>query len=454
MTMFLVIAAVLMVAVIAALSYRLVRVPAAQSAGSITGAGDADDDAVDALNVLRDQKRELDAEVAAGRMTPEERETRVVELTRRVHDEGLTSAVAAVAPAAASAVTPRRRTWLAVAIAVLVPVIAIPTYLLIGNPMALDPAMRASAAPGGHGEMTEEQIRGLLAQLKAKLDANPNDAKGWMMLGRGLRLVNDFGGSAAAFEKANMLQPNDAALLSDWADSLGMTQDRSLEGRPRELIQQALKADPNHPKALALAASAEFATGKLPAAKAYWERLLAIVPPDSEAANEVKEILGQLDRRIAAGAASPSTAASASGSQESKAAAASPSTSPATGGATKAGPPSVAAITGTVKIAPGVASNIAPGDTLFIFARAVDGPRMPLAIIRGKAGDLPKSYRLDDSMAMAGGPSLSSIAQVKVEARISRSGEAMARPGDLRGESVVVTPGMKDVDVTIDTVVR
>src|SRR5205807_5519435 len=111
----------------------------------------------------------------------------------------------------------------------------------------------------GHGEMNEEQIRTILGQLKEKLEKNPNDAKGWTMLGRGLRMVNDFAGSAAAFEKASALGPDDAALLADWADSLGMTQNRNLEGKPRELIQRALKSDPNYPKALALAASVEYA---------------------------------------------------------------------------------------------------------------------------------------------------------------------------------------------------
>ena len=299
------------------------------------------------------------------------------------------------------------------------PAVAIPIYLVIGNPLALDPAMRTAAAPGGgHGDMSEEQVRTLLAQLRERLDSNPDDAKGWTMLGRGLRVVNDFAGSAQAFAKASALVPNDASLLADWADSLGMTQDRSLEGKPRELIMRALQVDPRFPKALALAASVEYAAGKFGEAKRYWTRLLAVLPPDAPSATEVREILAQLDRK--------------------------------TGAATAA----VAAINGTVKIAPSLASKIAPGDVLFIFARAVDGPRMPLAIIRTTAGELPKTFRLDDTMGMAGGPSLSSIAQVKIEARVSKNGDAIPKPGDLRGESAVVSPGMSNVDVMIDRVVQ
>ena len=419
---FLIGAGALVACVVVLLSYRLWRVPGSAPI----------DEGVDALNVLRDQKRELDAEVAAGRISIEERETRIVELTRRVHEEGLAmssateapharsgSSITAISTTGANRRTPRRRAWLAAAIALIVPAVAIPIYLVIGNPMALDPAMRTAAAPGGgHGDMSEEQVRTLLAQLRERLDSNPDDAKGWTMLGRGLRVVNDFAGSAQAFAKASALVPNDASLLADWADSLGMTQDRSLEGKPRELIMRALQVDPRFPKALALAASVEYAAGKFGEAKRYWTRLLAVLPPDAPSATEVREILAQLDRK--------------------------------TGAATAA----VAAINGTVKIAPSLASKIAPGDVLFIFARAVDGPRMPLAIIRTTAGELPKTFRLDDTMGMAGGPSLSSIAQVKIEARVSKKGDAIPKPGDLRGESAVVSPGMSNVDVMIDRVVQ
>ena len=299
--------------------------------------------------------------------------------------------------------------------------------------------------------MSEEQVTTLLKQLRERLESNPDDARGWTMLGRGLRVVNDFAGSAQAFAKASALQPNDASLLADWADSLGMTQDRNLEGKPRELIMRALQVDPQFPKALALAASVEYAAGKFGEAKGYWTRLLAVLPPDAPSATEVREILAQLDRKrggsVTAGTAPDATPPAKAGTTSTSA----PGPAP---GSAFAGSPAVAAITGTVKIAPSLASKIAPGDVLFIFARAVDGPRMPLAIIRGTAGELPKTFRLDDTMGMSGGPSLSSIAQVKIEARVAKSGDAIPKPGDMRGESAVVSPGMSNVDVVIDKVVQ
>ena len=441
MVSFLIVAGVMMVAVIGTLSYRLWRAPRTIVA----------DESVDAIGVLRDQRRELDSEVAADRMTPDERDARVDELTRRVHEEGL------LAPTAAPIANPRRRAWLAASVALMVPLIAIPIYLVIGNPTALDPANRVASAGTGGADMSAEQIRVILDQLKAKLEKTPDDLKGWTMLGRGLRLINDFAGSAAAFEKANALSPGDASLLAAEAESLAMAQGKNLDGRPRELIQRALATDPKSPKALALAASAEFAQGKFVEARGYWQRLLASVPPESESANEVREILSQLDARISAGGGASSGGSSmaalppSSGAPKSATSASSSAVSPAPGPTVQKSA-SVAAITGTVKLSPSLAGKVGSSDVLFIFARAVAGPRMPLAIIRSTAADLPRSFKLDDSLAMAGGPALSSVAQVRIEARVSKTGDASPRSGDMRGESIIVTPGMSNVDVVIDKV--
>lgn len=112
------------------------------------------------------------------------------------------------------------------------------------------------------------------------------------------------------------------------------------------------------------------------------------------------------------------------------------------------------AITGQVTIDPKLRDRVGAGDTLFVFARAVDGPRMPLAVARTGADAFPHAFRLDDSMAMAPGATLSAAGDVIVEARISRSGNATPSPGDLQGKSGVVRPGSHDVSVAIDSVVR
>jgi cytochrome c-type biogenesis protein CcmH len=425
--MFWILVILLVLIAIALLSFRLWR----------KAAPPALDEAVDALNVLRDQRNELDDEVAAGRMGTAEREARIAELTRRVHDEGLTAPAAPATPAAAA--HPTRNLWLAVAMTILIPAIALPVYLIVGTPAALDPAARAaSAVTSPHGDFTPEQLRGMLDKLKARLEAKPDDVTGWVMLGRILQLVDDFAGSAAAFEKATALRPGDAQLLADYADSLGMSRNRDLSGKPWELIQQALKIDPRSPKALALAASAEFNQGRFPSAKGYWERLLAVIPPDSEDAAEVRTMIAKMDGKPPAAAPQDASAAAA------------PAAPPAAIAAGAAPTVPGKAVTGTVRLAPELAAKVKPDDVLYIFARAPEGTKAPLAILRLKASELPKQFRLDDSLGMVGGPVLSSLPQVKIEARISKSGEALPKPGDLRGESAVVAPGAGNVEVVID----
>ena len=110
------------------------------------------------------------------------------------------------------------------------------------------------------------------------------------------------------------------------------------------------------------------------------------------------------------------------------------------------------AVEGNIKLDPKLAKQAKPEDTLFIFARAAQGPRMPLAVMRTKVSELPMKYRLDESMAMQPGMNLSHFDKVVVVARISSSGDAMAKKGDLQGTSKTVTVGKDQADITIDTV--
>ncbi len=416
------------------LSYYLWRKPSPLPAGQ----------AVDAINVLRDQRAELDAEVAAGRMTDAERETRISELARRVHDEGLTAGDEAAVAMPAGA--PARRPWMAVGVALLVPAIAIPVYLHVGNPAALDPAARiANAAP--HGEFSPEQMKVLLDKVRAKLKDNPNDVNGWVMLARGSQVANDFAAAADAFARANALKPDDAELLADYADSLAMAQNRTLAGKPWALIQQALRINPKLPKALALAASAEMEQRRFASAKGYWQQLLALVPPESEDATDIKSTIAQLSA-LPDGVAPTAAAAMAAAPIASAAAATAAQASPAIPAPAVPGK----MITGTVTLAPALAAKVAPADVLYIFARG-EGSRMPVAILRLKASELPKQYQLDDTSSMMGDRALSSMAQVRVEARISKTGDASPKAGDMRGESALIAPGARNADIVIGEVI-
>ena len=221
--------------------------------------------------------------------------------------------------------------------------------------------------------------------------------------------------------------PGNATLLADLADVVAMAQGKRLAGEPARLIQQALDADPRHVKALALAGSVAFEARDHSAARGYWERVLALVPPDSDIARSMQGSIAQATKLEAALTA------------------AAPATAPAQ--AAVAG-----ALTGEVSLSPALASRVAPGDTLFVFARAAEGPRMPLAIVRRPVGEWPASFSLDDAMAMAPNLKLSGFAQVVVSARISRSGNATPQSGDLIGQSAPVAPGVQGLRIVVDAV--
>jgi cytochrome c-type biogenesis protein CcmH len=218
-------------------------------------------------------------------------------------------------------------------------------------------------------------------------------------------------------------------VLADYADALGMEQGRTLTGKPFALIKQALAADAHNRKALALAATAELDAQHVDASLGYWRQLLAELPPDSDEAKQVTGIIDEI-RSTASGK---------------------PAQGPIAGAQPAAA--SAAGVSGTVSVGPPLETKVAPTDTVFIFARAVDGPRAPLAIMRVTAKDLPKTFTLDDSMGM-GGAKLSSAQNVRIEARVSKSGGATPQPGDLSGASAPVKPGARDVKVVIDRVVQ
>ena len=408
--------------------------------------GPADDDASAA--VYRDQMRQLDADVAAGVINADERAVAEAEIVARLGTE--LSATAQPAAATAS-----RAPWIvAIAIVAIVPAAALVAYLAVGNPKALD-------AGGARPRMTESEVVSMVERLAQRMKSDPSDPQGWLLLGRSWSALQRYQESADAYAEAVKRMPGNADALADWADALGMAQGRNLAGKPTEIIGQALAADPSHPKALALAASAAMERGDNKAAIRYWQSLLALVPPGSEDAQGIAATIVELGGTPATGAP-PATGASStpgSSSAPAPAAAARPAAPPTeVASARPATPPTELAsarsrITGRVEIAPALAARVPPDATLFVYARAAQGSRMPLAIVRRAARELPFEFALDDSMAMAPGATISSAREVVVEARVSASGSATAASGDLSGVSAAITPGTSGVRISIDRVV-
>ncbi len=408
------------------------------------------------LAVLRDQAREARADLAAGLISTE----RFAELNTELEQRTLEDTAAAAQPAAAAA--PARRTALFLALAL--PLCSVLTYLALGQPGALQPPSAAAPSEQEQAAMAG-QMEQAMAQLAAKLKAQPGNAEGWRMLGRSHAVMGQHEQAAAAYRQAATLLPQDAGVLADLADSLAMVQGAKLSGEPTRLIQQALALDPQHAKALALAGSAAFEAGAFAQARAHWERLLPLVPADSETAQALRGSIAQARSKESPQAAEirrpPPEGVEQSGratfAQESGApsataapAAATPAT-PATE-ATPATAAAVASVAGSVSLAPALAAKVKPGDTLFIFARAAEGPRMPLAILKHQASELPLSFKLNDSMAMQPQMKLSAFASVVLTARISSSGGATPQSGDLVGQSAAVVPGAQGVHIVIDQI--
>jgi len=266
------------------------------------------------------------------------------------------------------------------------------------------------------------------------MQQSPDDGNGWALLARSYLVMQRHADAVAAYERAVALIKDDADLLADYADALAMTQGRRIDGKPLKIVERALKIDPLQWKALAMAGSAAFERKDYKTAVAYWEKLQSRAEPGSEFAREVAANVDEARQlgglKVAASVAPPVKADAKS-----------------TAGAAGA------TVDGIVALSRELAAKAAPTDTVFVFARAAEGPRMPLAVMRFQVKDLPAKFHLDDSMAMSPAAKLSNYPDVVIGARVSKSANATPQAGDLQGASKPVKVGATGVAVLIDQVV-
>jgi cytochrome c-type biogenesis protein CcmH len=385
----------------------------------------------DAVNVsvYRDQMRELEADLATGVLSRDRYDEARRELERRL----LEDAASAAQPVKAA---PRTR-YAALVVGVTIPVVAGMLYMVTGTPGALD--VERVAAEQSHA-MDRQQMEELVERLAQKLrESKEPNAEGWAMLARSYNSMGRFEDAVAAYKTALKAGPPDARLLADYADALAMVQGRTLAGEPEKLIQQALRLDPQNVKALALAGTVAFDKKNYREAAAHWEKILAVVPPESETAQAIKGSI--VEARSLAGLPADAPAAPAQAGQ----AQAQPAAAKASVGAS---------VAGEVRLDPSLASRIAPNDTVFIFARPANGSRMPLAVVRKTVSELPAKFVLNDAMAMSPESRLSAHSEIVIGALVTKTGSAMAQSGDLEGTSKPVKVGAAGMVVTINTVVK
>ena len=398
----------------------------------------------DTLDDLKQQIRQLDALQASGALPEEAARSARAALEKRLLDVvmaspgGAASTVAAAASPQPAAAAPSRR--LVASLVLFVAAFGAAGTWWLGNrdgwntaPGALPPSVpMGAAAPEDSASsphsMTVAQIQGMVDTLAARMKDEPNNVEGWLMLGRSYAVLGQFEPAVAAYRHVLQLQPKNSQALADLADALAASSDKRFEGEPARLVEQALAADPNNLKALLLAGTVAFDKKDYPAAIKQWEKAQKAGPADNALVQQAGENLAEV-RQLAGLPAAPAA--------------------PANPVAAAIG----TSVSGRVELAPALAAQASPDDTVFVFARPAEGARMPLAILKKKVRALPLDFTLDDSMAMSPQARLSQAPRVVVGARVSKSGQAMPQPGDLEGLSDPVAPGAQGLKLTIAKVV-
>lgn len=387
------------------------------------------------ISIYKNQLQELEDDLANGDISQEHYDNSREEIERRLLED------TAIAESGVRDGSKGLNAGVAAVTALAVPLLAVTLYFNLGNLEAMNPQKVAQPAQSPHGGETDmaAQIEMMVGRLAQRLQDNPQDIEGWVMLGRSMSVLGRYDEAVMAYENAIQFAGDDPNVLTDYADALAMAGNQSLEGRPMELLLEALSIDPANQKALWLAGTGLFERGDFAGAIEHWSQLLDQLPPGSEDAEvmraNIKEAESYRQRQLA-GEFGPvpeqqslpeaTAAAQATGSAQ---------------------------ISGRVSLAAELKEKLSPDATLFVFARAVNGPPMPLAIVRAKAGELPLEFSLNESMAMMPSMSLANFDQVVVGARISKSGNAMPQSGDLEGMSNAVAVGSDGLEVVIDSVV-
>lgn len=365
-----------------------------------------------AIGLLRDQLAELKAEHAVGRVDDAEFSRTRTELEERVLAEGRV--------AEGSMDTRPAKFW-ALGLIVMAPLVAVLTYVSIGEPDALDPATHVAQAPGGQ-QFTPEQVSEMVVGLVDRLEDDPTDERGWAMLARAYNVLGQFDMAQQTWARIGANIPANAMLMADWADLLVAAQEGDFNGEPMRLIERALELEPDNFKALALAGAAAFEAGEYAAASQHWENILDQVPAEDPAYAAVIESINEARQRggmaLLEGSESPAEPADSEALR----------------------------IVGRVAIGDGLVEGLPEQATVFVFARSVEGG-MPFAALRIPASELPVGFDFAPAQRMNPAPLPD---EVELVARLSMSGAVSAQAGDIESVPLVVSPDESDVELLLD----
>ncbi len=347
------------------------------------------------IHIAQQRVQDLNNQLEAGSLTPEQFEEQYDELELSLNDD------LSIKQKGEESSTQGR--WVAPVILLLVPLLSISGYLVLGEPDAL---LKAQEQPAQQTMNTGTDINGMISGLIQQLKQQPDNAKGWVKLGRSYKYIKKYQQAVNCFEKAHVLMGDQPEVMLYLADSLAMVNGGQFSDKASELVFKALEIPPNNEVGLWLAGMVKTEQKEISQAMQYWLKLETLLPADSNSYRQLQALMATVRAQ-------------------------NPDLEEKNNKALDAG--LAVSINVQVSIDDSIKSKTGPTNTVFIYAKALSGPPMPLAIVRKQVADLPVSVTLDDAMAMMPAMKLSNFKQVKVMARISKSGAAKQQKGDFIG---------------------
>ncbi len=354
--------------------------------------------------IYKEELDKLEAEHQAGLITSADYEIAHAEMRQRLFQDTVVEDDHEVAGST-------KKT--AISLSIFVVLLSSVLYFSLGDVVRV--AENGSAAP-----VTQEGVEKMVADFAAKMEKDPSNLKGWVMLAQSYRILGRNQDAAKAYERAGNFIDSDPQLLADYADVLAANANGSFVGKPLQLINKALKLDPNNLMALWLSGTASYNAGNYKDAIGAWEKLAKQLPPDTE---EARAIQGSIAEARSKGGIGSKPAPSAAGKE----------------------------ISGLIELSPELKGKIRSGDVVMVIARK-PGERMPVAVLKSPASSFPMKFALNDALAMNPSAPLSQLSEASVEVRISKTGMAKPETGDLISSAQTIKVGANNVRLLVDQV--
>jgi cytochrome c-type biogenesis protein CcmH len=355
--------------------------------------------------IYREELDKLEAEHTADIITSAEYEISHAEMRQRLFQDTIEEDDQEVAGSS-------KKT--AIGLCIFIVLLSSALYFSLGDVARI--AQRNSEKP-----VTQAGVEKMVAEFASKMEKDPSNLKGWAMLARSYHILGRNEDAAKAYARAGNFIDSDPQLLADYADVLATNANGNFAGKPLQLINQALKLDPDNLMALWLSGTASYNANNYKAAVQTWEKLAKQIPPDTT--DEARAIQGSISEARAKGGLSVPTPTASSGKN----------------------------ISGKIELSSELKSKIKPGDIVMVIARK-PGERMPVAVLKVPVREFPMSFTLNDSLAMNPSAPLSQLNEASVEVRISKTGMAKPEAGDLISNAQTIQVGAKDVRLLVNQV--